>query len=450
MEKTKLTGRIVTPNDSDYEQARINLNLSIPKFPRVIVFCQNVQDVVNALKWARENRFPFRLRSGRHSFENFSLVNRGLIIDVSEMNQIICNRQSLTAKIEAGAGLGKVYQELWKCGVTIPAGTSVNTGIVGLTLGGGIGLLTRLFGLTCDNLLELEMVKASSNRDAEVIKANKYENSDLFWASRGGGGGNFGIVTSLTFRVHPISDVSIFSITWGWEDFEEVFNVWQNWAPFANKRLTSTIELRAKEVNRIEVLGEFVGPIAKLKQLIQPLLKAGSPIYQRVKEVPYIDTVQFFDSPSGDRPTNFKRSGSFIEEPLPREAILKMKQFLARAPNENAAIWHQSLGGAVGRLDPKDTAYYYREAIIAQEYISSWNSTSEERQNVHWIESLRRGLSKNTMGDYVNWPDIYIKDWPNTYYGENANRLRKVKTAYDPYNVFTFPQSIPPFNKRIF
>ncbi|KMY48727.1 FAD-binding oxidoreductase [Peribacillus loiseleuriae] len=450
MEKTKLTGRIVTPNDSDYEQARINLNLSIPKFPRVIVFCQNVQDVVNALKWARENRVPFRLRSGRHSFENFSLVNRGLIIDVSEMNQIICNRQSLTAKIEAGAGLGKVYQELWKYGVTIPAGTSVNTGIVGLTLGGGIGLLTRLFGLTCDNLLELEMVKASSNRDAEVIKANKYENSDLFWASRGGGGGNFGIVTSLTFRVHPISDVSIFSITWGWEDFEEVFNVWQNWAPFANKRLTSTIELRAKEVNRIEVLGEFVGPIAKLKQLIQPLLKAGSPVHQRIKEVPYIDTVQFFDSPSGDRPTNFKRSGSFIEEPLPREAILKMKQFLARAPNENAAIWHQSLGGAVGRLGPKDTAYYYREAIIAQEYISSWNSTSEERQNIHWIESLRRGLSQNTMGDYVNWPDIYIKEWPNAYYGENANQLRKVKTVYDPYNVFTFPQSIPPFNKRIF
>lgn len=450
MEKTKLTGRIVTPNDSDYEQARINLNLSIPKFPRVIVFCQNVQDVVNALKWVRENRIPFRLRSGRHSFENFSLVNRGLIIDVSEMNQITVNRQSLTAKIEAGAGLGKVYQELWEYGVTIPAGTSVNTGIVGLTLGGGIGLLTRVFGLTCDQLLEIEMVKASSKRDAEVIKANKYEKSDLFWASRGGGGGNFGIVTSLTFRVHPISDVAIFSITWGWEDFEEVFKVWQNWAPFTDKRLTSTIELRAKEVNRIEVLGEFVGPVAKLKQLIQPLLKTGSPIAQRVKAVLYIDTVKFFDSPSGDRPSNFKRSGSFIEEPLPREAILKMKQFLARAPNENASIWHQSLGGAVNRLAPKDTAYYYREAIIAQEYISSWNSTSEERKNVHWIESLRKALSKNTMGDYVNWPDIYIKDWPTTYYGENVNRLRKVKTEYDPYNVFTFPQSIPPYNKRIF
>ena len=187
--KTKLTGRIVTPGDAEYEQARINNNLSFPKFPKIIVFCQNTKDVQNALKWARENHIPFRVRSGRHSYENFSLVNGGLIIDVSEMDRIKVNREKMIAKIEAGANLGKVYNKLWEYGTTIPAGTESSVGLVGLTLGGGIGMLTRLFGLTCDNLIEIEMVRASGSKGAELIKANKNHNRDLFWACCGGGGG---------------------------------------------------------------------------------------------------------------------------------------------------------------------------------------------------------------------------------------------------------------------
>lgn len=219
MKQTKLTGRIVVPTDPDYDVARMNLNLSIPKLPCIIVFCQNNKDVCNALKWARERHIPFRLRSGRHSYENFSLLNRGLIIDVSEMHRITVNTEKLTATIEAGANLGTVYKELWNYGVTIPAGTSASVGVVGLALGGGIGMLSRLFGLTCDQLMEVEMVQACGKFGAKLIRANEQENSNLFWACRGGGGGNFGIVTSLTFRVHPIKNVSIFSITWEWEDF---------------------------------------------------------------------------------------------------------------------------------------------------------------------------------------------------------------------------------------
>ena len=144
---TKLTGRIITPDDAEYRKARINNNLSDPKFPKVIVFCQHAKDVVNALKYARENRIPFRVRSGRHSYENFSLVNGGLIIDVSEMNKITVNCEKMTAKIEGGANLGHVYQTLWKYGTTIPGGTESSVGLAGLTLGGGIGMLSRWFGL---------------------------------------------------------------------------------------------------------------------------------------------------------------------------------------------------------------------------------------------------------------------------------------------------------------
>ncbi|MED0981864.1 FAD-binding oxidoreductase [Bacillus paramycoides] len=443
MKQTKLTGRIVVPSDPEYDIARINLNLSIPKLPCIIVFCQNKNDVCNALKWARERHIPFRLRSGRHSYENFSLLNRGLIIDVSEMHRITVNTDKLTATIEAGANLGTVYKELWNYGITIPAGTSASVGIVGLTLGGGIGMLSRLFGLTCDQLVEVEMVQACGKFGAKLIRANEQENSNLFWACCGGGGGNFGIVTSLTFRVHPIKNVSIFSITWEWQDFIAAFQAWQNWAPYIDERLTSSIELFAKQRNKIEAQGEFVGSPSELHSLLSPLLETGNPSLF-IDEVPYIKAVQFFNS--GNIPENFKRSGSYVYKPIPLKGIQTMQYFLSHAPNKDASIWHQSLVGAVENISPNETAYFHRKAIIAQEYITSWKCDDEENQNIRWVKDLRESLDPYTLGDYVNWPDIDIKNWQTSYYGSNFQRLRKVKTLYDPCNVFHFQQSIPPFH----
>ncbi|QKE75051.1 FAD-binding oxidoreductase [Arthrobacter citreus] len=446
MEKTRLTGRIVTPDDAEYEQARTNNTLNNPKFPKIIVFCQKKRDVLNALNWAKENNMPFRVRSGRHSFENFSLVNGGLVIDVSEMNTVTVDCKNMTAKIQAGANLGKVYNVLWENGTTIPAGTESSVGVVGLSLGGGIGMLSRLYGLTCDNLLEVEIAVSNGKEKAKIIKANKKQNSDLFWACRGGGGGNFGIVTSLKYKVHSISNVSIFSIIWEWNDFEAAFDAWQKFATNTDNRLTSEIELRSKQANQIIAQGEFVGPAAKLRELLRPLTETGTPIKVEIKEVPYIEAVHFFDEPIGNIPTYKKRSGSFINEILPKRAILIMKSFLENTPNETTAIWQQSLGGEVKRIKPDETAYYYRDAIIVQEYYSRWKRPEEEENSIRWVEELRSALSKYTTGDYVNWPDRFIRNWPTAYYGGNLQRLRIVKREYDPYNLFNFPQSIPPLN----
>lgn len=442
MKKAKLTGRIVRPGDPDYDEARTNNNLSLPKFPSKIVFCQKTKDVINALRWVRENNEDFRLRSGRHSYENYSLVNHGLIIDVSEMNDITITEEG-TARIEAGANLRKVYRTLWEHGMTIPGGTEGSVGLVGLTLGGGIGMLSRSFGLTCDQLLEIEMVTASGQQGAELIRANRQTNSDLFWASCGGGGGNFGIVTSLTFKLQAIADVTLFAIVWEWNDFEIAFDAWQKWAPFTDERITSQIELKSKEVGEIVVQGIFVGPSSELKKLLRPLRKSGSPTEVWLKEVPYIKAVRFFDVPSGNQPALRKRSGSFIEKPFPHVAIMRMKQYLENAPNSKASIWQQSLRGAVGQIASDRTAFYYRNALIAQEYITTWEDVEDEKQNVQWVEELRRMLSPFTMGDYVNFPDQSIENWPTAYYGRNFRRLREVKTKYDPYNVFRFQQSIP-------
>lgn len=181
LKKVKLTGRIVTPEDPDYEKARTNNNLNNPKYPTIIVFCQETKDVVNALKWARENNEAFRIRSGRHSYENFSLLNKGLVIDVSDMNHISIDRSERTAKIDAGANMGKVYRALWERGVTIPGGTESSVGVVGLSLGGGIGMLSRPFGLTCDSLIEIELVVADGQEGARLFFTYGFGCDQTIW-----------------------------------------------------------------------------------------------------------------------------------------------------------------------------------------------------------------------------------------------------------------------------
>jgi FAD/FMN-containing dehydrogenase len=444
--KTKLTGRIVLPNDPEYPRARINYNLNLSKFPGAIVFCQNETDIVNALKWVRENNVPFRVRSGRHSYENFSLLNRGLVIDTSDMDQISVNVNDRTASIQAGSNLGHVYTTLWDYSMAIPGGTEFSVGLSGLTLGGGFGMLSRIFGLTCDNLISLRIAIPKGEKGAQIVEASKEKNSDLYWACCGGGGGNFGIVTQFKFRVHPISTVSIFTVEWDWEQLEEAFQAWQDWAPFTDPKLTSQIELHAKCKNLIIAEGQYIGSSDKLKKLIRPLVKHTKPRKIEINNVPFIKAVEHFNDPAGNIPSLFKRSGSFIYEALPPKAICIMKQFLAKAPNEEASIWQQSLGGAVKDISPKETAYYHRNAIIAQEYLTKWTKEVEARENIKWTEELRVALKPFIKGDYVNWPDLFIKKWPESYYGENFNRLRKVKSEVDPHNVFRFKQSIPPFD----
>src|SRR5699024_9039127 len=201
---------VVRRDTPGYQAARINFNLYYPKFPEAIVFCQEEKDVLNALRYVRKYNIPFRVRSGRHSYQNFSVLDKGIVIDLSELNTISVDTSKDIAVIKGGCNLGYVYHTLWRHGRTIPgaiqpsssntipAGTQSSVGIAGLTLGGGIGYLSRVLGLTCDNLLNVRIVIPRGKNDVETVEANKMVNSDLFWACRGGGGGNFGIVTAFT------------------------------------------------------------------------------------------------------------------------------------------------------------------------------------------------------------------------------------------------------------
>lgn len=444
--RTRLTGKIVLPGSPSYNRARMEYNRRFSKFPRVIVFCRRTQDVINAVKWARERGVRLRARSGRHSYEGFSSVNGGIIIDVSKMKQVRVDRRRRLAYVQTGNPLARVYQKLWDKRVALPAGTAPDVGVGGLTLGGGIGLLSRKYGLTCDNLKQVKMVVASGRYGAKKIIANKKQHSDLLWASRGGGGGNLGIATAYTFRVRPIRTVSIYSITWKWRDLEKVFPTWQRWAPSVTNRLTSTIEVAAKQVGTIVSTGQLLGSAAELRRWIRPLLRTGTPVEVMVRTVPFIEATRFFAEGDLNLEPKFKISGAFGYRPLPREGVKIIRDFLSHAPNKHSTVWCQSLGGrgsAVSRVSTTATAYPHRKAETIYELSARWRNSGEQRRNIQWVKRFRRALRPFVVGDYVNFPDLQIKNWPKAYYGVNFPRLKRVKRKYDPHNVFRFAQSIP-------
>ncbi|REK71931.1 FAD-binding oxidoreductase [Paenibacillus paeoniae] len=443
---TRLTGRIVRPGNPSYRTARLEFNRRFSKFPRVIVFCRRTEDVIHAVKWARERGVRLRVRSGRHSYEGFSSVNGGMIIDVSEMNKVKVDRKRMIAHVQTGNPLARVYRKLWEKRVALPAGTAPDVGVGGLALGGGIGLLSRKYGLTCDNLQQVKMVVASGRFGAKTIMANKKKHSDLLWASRGGGGGNFGVATAYTFRIRPIKTVSIYSITWRWRDLEKVFPAWQRWAPSVTNRLTSTIEVASRQVGTIESTGQLLGSASELQRLIRPLLRSGTPVKVMVRTVPFIEATRFFAAADLNLEPKFKITGAYGFQPLPREGVQIIREFLSKAPNRHSSVWCQSLGGAgsaVSRVSPTATAYPHRKAETIYELSARWRNDDEQLRNIRWVKRFRRALHPFVKGDYVNFPDLQIKNWPKAYYGVNFARLKQVKQKYDPHNVFRFAQSIP-------
>src|SRR5919112_1167051 len=229
----QLSGRVIWPQDPAYEEARQSFNARFSRFPAVIVVCDNTTNVGDAVRWARQEGMPLRARSGGHSYEAFSVVDEGLVIDVGGLTDVDVDVSRGEGVIGAGVRLLDCYRRLWDHGVTIPAGTCPGVGIAGLTLGGGIGFLSRQYGLTCDNLLSVELVDA----DGDVLRVSESEHADLFWALRGGGGGNFGIATAFTFRVHRIDEVVTCTVSWPWDEAAEVLDAWQRWAPFVDDRL---------------------------------------------------------------------------------------------------------------------------------------------------------------------------------------------------------------------
>ncbi len=434
-----LTGQVILQGAPGYDEARRNYNGRFNKFPIVINFCESAQDVVNAILWVRKHRIPFRIRGGRHSYEAYSLVDGGLVIDISRLLKFRFDREEGTVRIGAGYRLLPLYEALWNHGVTIPGGTCPTVGISGLTLGGGYGLLSRPMGLTCDNLLEVEMVTARGNR----IRAGYDQHPDLFWACHGGGDGSFGVITSFTFRVHPIGKVVRYRFAWDFADLKKVVGYWQLWAPSADPRLTSLLLLPAQNQGDLRSNGIFVGPEEELRRILQPLQEGTMPKTVEIQSLTWLEAVHLF----AGRPVKqelFKNSSAYAYEPLPDAALDVLIQNLQTAPGTANLVSFDAYGGAIGRVPADATAFVHREAHFVFQYQSYWTQDTEAEENIRWIEQFRQSMLPYTRGAYRCYCDSMIPDWPVAYFGENISRLMMVKQLYDPENLFQFDQSIPP------
>lgn len=462
---TNLTGRIMRPGYPGWNGARHGFAQRFDyndNEPQVIVFCQSAGDVSNAVRWARENEVPIRIRSGRHNYMAYSsLIKNGIIIDVSEIEQVTMNMDALTATVGAGIDMLTLTELLAESSMAIPLATGPSVGLAGLTLGGGFGITSRKFCMTCDNVLDVEMV----NANGEIIHANANENPELYWALRGGGGGNFGVVTAFTFRLHPVGIVGAFNWSWTWDKFEEVVDTWQKWAPdHPEDGLTSILTLTSDPLTGTKLVtmsGQLTGDpetVMQIHQMLEPMLATG-PIIVGTQIVPFVNAARAFFGVDVMNPSwailqhsdeqLFKSTSAFAFELLSPEAIAMMKDGLDNVPPLSAPPSQPSMiqllgcGGAPSRIPPDATPVYARHCKFIVQYDGYWTAPEDAQPTIDWVVNFRDRMLPHAYGAYTNYSDDMVLNPMAAYYAQNFPRLQSVKTQYDPENVFNFAQSIP-------
>lgn len=444
---SKLTGRVVTVGDAGYNEARLSWNRYFSRYPLAIVFAKNKHDIVNALKFCLDNKITFRIRAGGHSLEGWSTVDGGIVIDLSEMKRIRVNQKKGLAYVQPGVIQLEAVTALAKFGLAIPTGLEQTPGIAGVTLGGGIGLSIREFGLACDHLVEVEVILASG----EIVRATKNNRyKDLLFACQGGGGGNFGVVSEFVFSAIPRGDVTLFKIEYPYEALETLVSTWQQWAPFQDARLNSALEL-FPEAN-LDTIGIYNGPEAELLKILEPMLAIPGSNITALATVPYVDSWLFFAADVSG-PTNDKFSSTFAYKLLPSKAIRIIKNALDNPVNPRANFWFLALGGVMKDIPKTSTPFWNRDALFYFEWDESWADDKYDEdaaRSFAWVENLRLALKPFTKGAYVNVPDMDIPNWEQAYYGDNFTFLKAIKKKYDPNNFFTYElQAIPPQKEKM-
>ncbi|MGV9720554.1 FAD-binding oxidoreductase [Nocardia beijingensis] len=446
-----LTGYIVRPGDPAYTDARLGWDQLFSHYPLVIDFAQDTQDVVNALTWARQHDVALRVRSGRHALEGWSNVDNGIVIDVSRLESVRIDPGARTATVGAGLNQLEAVTTLAKQNLAITTGSEGSVSVCGATLGGGLGPLNRWAGMACDSLMAAEIVVPSGQDCAEVIKADSQEHSDLLWALRGAGNGNFGIVTQLTYQVYPLTGLANVQATWdGLGDLGGVFEAWQRTVPSADSRLGSELEVHKSQIQLSAWLVE--GAAAQAREMLAPILSVGTPeVTAQVGN--WGDIFAEAQIPLEQEPANWKFFSQFAKEPFPAKAIDIIGSFMRNAPTEESNYFVDAFGGAIKSEPRGGTAFVHRDAVFYGEIGAAWGTRSTRPgvsdpltpQAQAWIAEFSQALRPYTDGAYVNVPNVGMQEWETAYWGrQHFEQLRRIKAKYDPYNVFQYEQSIPP------
>jgi FAD/FMN-containing dehydrogenase len=463
------THKLIRPGMRVYPTSK---ELFDPRFdykrPAGIAYCASPRDVSACLAFVRKFGLPVAARSGGHSYAGWSSTT-GLMVDVTAMNSFQVGKGQ-TVRVGTGLHLIDLYNRLASHGLAVPGGSCPTVGVAGLTLGGGAGVLGRAYGLTSDALQEVQIVTA----DGTVRTCSASSNSDLFWACRGGGGGNFGIATAFTFRTHRLSRLVLFFLSWPWSQAAKVVAGWQSWAPYQPDALWSNLHMSAAPHGPtpvIQVGGTYLGSVAGCQQLLRVLYArvgsaaSGQPFESSFQAAMMIEagcgklSVSECHLPSQTpngklvRVPSYAKSDFFTHK-IPPAGIRALVAGIERmrgvrgAAGGVGAIAFDAFGGALNRPSPSSTAFVHRDSLFGAQYSTSWNqggSASGVSRQHAWLRSYYASMRPWASGQcYQNYVDPDLKNWRQAYYGANYPRLARIKKTYDPHQVFKFPQGITP------
>ena len=446
-------GDLIRPGEPGYDEARSRHNAMFDKRPALIARCTGNADVVAALGFARQAGLPIAIRGGGHSVAGFSNVDDGVVIDLSRMRGVRVDPEARTVRAQGGCTWGDVDRETQVFGLATPGGVVSHTGIAGLTLGGGFGILSFKYGLSCDNLVSADMVTA----DGRVVTANAEQNDDLYWGLRGGGG-NFGIVTSFEYRLHPVGEVlmsmSMYSPDQG-ADMLRFLDGLYGEAPsdLAFMGIFLTVpEQPPMPIFPPEILGKkmcaifaaWTGDAEEGQKAMAPLKAFGKPSFEIALPMPYtmVQTIQDENEPWGSR--NYWKS-AYLKELSP-EAIEIIAARGPTAPAASSSVLVGRFGGAIAAVGEMDTAFPLRDSGFVVQMDSSWADAGDDDENIAWTRDLADALKPHTLDRvYVNFIGDEGQDRVEKAYGaERYARLVALKDKYDPDNVFNLNQNIKP------
>jgi FAD/FMN-containing dehydrogenase len=450
--RTRVRGNLTLPSDPMYEARRQVWNGMINRQPAIIVSCTGVADVIEAVNFARANGLPLAVRGGGHNVAGTALCDGGVVIDLSRMSDIRVDPSRRTVRAGGGALLGDVDHETQAFGLAAPFGVMSRTGIAGLTLHGGLGLLTRRYGLSCDNLIAADLVTA----DGELLQVDDQHHPDLLWALRGGGG-NFGVVTSFEYRLHPVGPEVWLALTVYPADQAAAglrfFRDFMAGAP--DELMAIAILWNAPEMEPVPeewrgrpafiIAGCYSGPMEQGEAVIRPLREFASPIADLSSPIPYPAIQQLFDADYPDGRRYYWKS-VYLRD-LDEPSIAALGRHAATRPSQLNTLDVWALGGAMRHEPPGGAAFAGRDNRFLLGIEANWDDSADDDANVSWARDVYRDLASLSGGaTYLNFPGFGEdqESLVRAAYGSHYDRLVAVKTAYDPTNLFRINQNIQP------
>jgi FAD/FMN-containing dehydrogenase len=452
--RTNLRGKLVEPKDKAYDECRKVYNAMIDKKPRMIVQCADVADVITCVNFARENNILLAVRSGGHNAGGLGICDDGLVIDLSLMKYTNVDPVAKTVIAGGGCTWGDIDHATHAFGLATPSGIVSTTGVGGLTLGGGIGHLSRHYGLTIDNLLSVDMVLA----DGSFVTANADQNEDLYWAVRGGGG-NFGVVTAFKFKLHPVNVVFGGPILYELSDAKEVMKWYREFIVSAPDHLNGFFafitvppaapfpeELHLKKM--CGVIWAYSGPLNKAEEVFKPIRAFKKPALDLTGPLPFPALQTMFDPllPPGHQ---WYWRADFVNK-ISDEAIDKHIEFAKKLPTMQSTMHMYPINGAASRVGIKDTAWNFRDSNWAMVIVGVDPDPANKEKITDWTKKYWEALHPYSAGAaYVNFMMDEGEQRIKATYGENYERLVKIKNKYDPDNLFRVNQNIKPTVKKV-